>query len=173
MPKIEKPCHQCSKPVLKWPSHWKNNPLGFCSKACRSAWMSAAFRGEKNPCWRGGRYIEPEKGYVMVRAPAHHRARQNGYALEHILVMEKKLDRRLAPGEVVHHKDHDPQNNHPDNLELYASNGEHLRAEGHHRPKAPPCACGRDHVARGMCSTCYSRWKRRRKKNTGKTVRRG
>ncbi|TXH58321.1 MAG: hypothetical protein E6Q97_02430 [Desulfurellales bacterium] len=40
---------------------------------------------------------------------------------EHILVMETKLGRALLPGEEVHHKDEDKQNNAPDNLELKTS----------------------------------------------------
>jgi hypothetical protein len=35
----------------------------------------------------------------MIRQPNHHRARQNGYILEHILVAEKMIGRRLRPGQ--------------------------------------------------------------------------
>jgi len=39
----------------------------------------------------------------------------------HRLHAEWKYGRRLVHGEIVHHKDHNHENNHPDNLEIYAS----------------------------------------------------
>lgn len=36
----------------------------------------------------------------------------------HRIIMEKKLGRKLKPGELVHHDDEDKQNNDPDNLKL-------------------------------------------------------
>lgn len=118
------------------------------------------FLGERNPDWKGGRYIEPGKGYVMVRRSDHPRARKNGYVLEHILVMEQKLDRPLVRGEVVHHLNGNPADNRPENLALHNSNGEHLRDRGHHRAKGPDCSCGRPAFARGMCGRCYAYWRR-------------
>lgn len=73
-----------------------------------------------------GRRVNSQ-GYVMLKIIGHHLADSQGYVREHRLVMEKKLGRRLLPGEVVHHIDGDTANNAPENLELFASNGEHLR----------------------------------------------
>jgi len=86
-------------------------------------------KGENNPSWKGGSYIEPEKGYRMFRLPNHHRARANGYVLEHIVVVETILGRRLKPTEEVHHKDRDRANNSPDNLQVYDSHLEHWTVE--------------------------------------------
>src|SRR4051812_14153110 len=44
---------------------------------------------------------------------------------EHRATLEDKLGRRLSPDEVVHHIDHDPLNNEPDNL-IAMSRAEHL-----------------------------------------------
>jgi hypothetical protein len=144
MPRIEKPCSVCSAPVRRFPSQFLKQVA--CSRLCREALRRARdWTGEKNPDWKGGRYVEPGKGYVLVRNPSHPRARQNGYVLEHILVAEQILGRALLPGEVVHHLNHDPADNRPENLKVYATNAEHRIAEKHHpqkgRPKLPPCTC--------------------------------
>lgn len=84
---------------------------------------------ENNPAWKGGRYLEPDKGYVMILNRQHPRARQNGYVCEHILVAEKMLGRPLLPGEEVHHKNRDRADNRPENLKVYASHLEHWMEE--------------------------------------------
>ena len=61
-----------------------------------------------------------KKGYVMVRAPGHPRARTaRGYVFEHILVMEEILGRTLASDETVHHINGVKNDNRPENLELW------------------------------------------------------
>lgn len=68
-------------------------------------------------------------GYVLIHTPTHPHATAAGYVREHRLVMESMIGRHLEPGEVVHHIDGDKQNNRPDNLQLFAANGEHLKVE--------------------------------------------
>lgn len=60
---------------------------------------------------------------------------ENGYKrykdsdkLEHRYMAEKKLGRKLSPGEVVHHKDRDKVNNSKDNLWVFKNQEEHDRA---------------------------------------------
>lgn len=84
--------------------------------------------GEHNPAWRGGRVIDKD-GYVLVKADSHPRADRHGYVREHRLVMERTLGRYLTEQEVVHHKDKNKQNNTPENLEVFDSNGRHLAQE--------------------------------------------
>lgn len=75
-------------------------------------------RGEDHPRWNGGRW-KHECGYVGVAVPEGHHLRQaHGYAYEHQLVAEKMLGRRLRDGEVVHHRNGDPADNRPTNLEV-------------------------------------------------------
>lgn len=88
--------------------------------------------GARNAAFAGGRRIGLD-GYVLVTAPAGHphatylQGKNLGYIREHRLVMEQKLGRYLSEEEVVDHADGLTLHNHPDNLRLFGSNGEHLR----------------------------------------------
>lgn len=71
-------------------------------------------------------------GYVLIRVgKRHHLADVRGYAYEHRLVMEEKLGRRLAAGELVHHLDGNQANNDPRNLAV-ETRASHLK---HHDPR--------------------------------------
>lgn len=88
--------------------------------------------GQRNASFAGGRRIGRD-GYVTVRAPEGHPhakflpGKNVGHILEHRLVMEQKLGRYLEPQEVVDHIDGLTLHNNPENLRLFASNGEHLK----------------------------------------------
>jgi len=72
------------------------------------------------------------QGVRHVQCPPEFRAmaRADGTVKEHRLAMARKLGRPLLPSEVVHHIDHNPANNTPENLMLFASNREHKEFEG-------------------------------------------
>lgn len=75
-------------------------------------------RGPDHPNWRGGTYVTAD-GYVMEQAREHPDAPKNaGYVLQHRLVAERTLGRRLRPDELVHHRNHDKADNRPENLEV-------------------------------------------------------
>lgn len=94
-------------------------------------------RPHKNAFWRGG-YAVDDEGYILVRMPEHPQVCALGYVRQHRLVMERELRRPLLPTEVVDHKNGDTSDNQPENLRVFASNGEHLRATRTGRPKLPP-----------------------------------
>ncbi len=130
-------CHVCAKPIYRRPSQVARQNQVFCSTACRNTFYPNKGRkgvqlfGPDNPCWRGGSYIEPEKGYRMVRCPPEFAsmARQNGYVLDHRLVMARHLSRPLRKEEVVHHINHDLLDNQIENLKLYRDHQEHYSIE--------------------------------------------
>ena len=75
-----------------------------------------------------GRYFRPSKygghtklrkdGYVAIYIPKHPHSTNDGYVMEHILVMEESIGRYLNPDEVVHHKNHIRTDNRIENLQL-------------------------------------------------------
>jgi hypothetical protein len=66
-------------------------------------------------------------GYISVRKFNHPDKNYNGCVLEHRLVMEKKLGRRLTKIEKVHHKDFQRNHNAKSNLYIYKNTSEHMK----------------------------------------------
>lgn len=85
--------------------------------------------------WQGGRIITDE-GYIKIRVGERG---DRSYRLEHRVVMEKVLGRKLAINEQVHHLNGDKTNNRPENLELWhRSQPNGVRREDYH---CPGCCC--------------------------------
>jgi RNase P subunit RPR2 len=55
---------------------------------------------------------------VLIYQPDHPDASKAGYVMEHRLVMERELGRRLLPTEIVHHRNNKKADNRPENLEV-------------------------------------------------------
>lgn len=127
-------------------------------------YFEATGKVEQNPNWKGGRHVGE---YVYVRYPDHPHCKRCGYILEHRLVMEKHLGRHLRPGEVVHHCNGKKHDNRIDNLELFATNGEHLAAELKGRcPKWTED--GRKRIAAAHRKWCRQQRKKSRSKSGGR-----
>lgn len=77
--------------------------------------------------WDGQRWYRSRKGYYQNRA---------GVQLQTV-VWERVHDCRVPDGQVVHHRDEDPANNQPDNLQLLTRR-EHLEAHGQLGRPQPP-----------------------------------
>jgi hypothetical protein len=118
-PYTTKPCETCGIPFgpppqhdagWRW-AHWEKRR--YCSHACSSYALrvAAVIRSSRSRT----------KGYYYIPCAWHPRAHDNGFVFEHIVVMERQLGRFLLPGENVHHKNGDPGDNRPENLELWVT----------------------------------------------------
>lgn len=99
-----------------------------CSAACRSAWVGARRRQLERVL---ARWVDA-RGYVRGHA---WRDGRRVKVLEHRFLMEQRLGRPLRAGEVVHHINANPSDNRIENLTLYPSSREHLRAAHSRRSK--------------------------------------
>lgn len=125
-------CRICGTPFYGSPSVKRVT----CSMPCRTEYyrelgilLTGGRKGASNSRWKGGRW-KNDQGYMLVLCRDHPRADRHGYVREHRLVMEKHLRRFLTSDEVVHHVNHQRDDNRLENLKLYPSNGEHKHTEG-------------------------------------------
>lgn len=98
-------CIECSGTLLK-----KGEHLSVRTE------ITAGSIGSRNLNYKGGRNIG-KNGYVRVLIEG-----TGNYALEHRKVMENYLGRKLEKGEIVHHINHNRQDNRIENLEIMNKN---------------------------------------------------
>lgn len=111
-------CAQCGRAFAK-----RRRPqMKFCTQQCYGRYRSETFRGEAHPTYRG----RVKRGqYIGLYMPGHPLAANDGYVLEHRLVLhEAGVD--LPEGHHVHHKNHDKHDNRRENLEVLSAT-EHRR----------------------------------------------
>lgn len=177
------------------------NPSGRCLCGCglpteiapQTSTEKGWVRGKHKRFARGhsgGRPAQPVgtrrvrvDGYAEVHLPDHpEAATNNGWVLEHRLVMERTLGHPLPPGTEVHHnkKATSRSDNRPECLELTPSKSAHQKIHGASRktswaPKYPHLVgcrnCGssqRVHAARGLCRLCWDRERLQKKRPTYK-----
>jgi len=112
---VEK-CLFCKKEFHVSP--YQKGKKKFCSMLCYGKFSikNGTRRGINNGMWKGG-IINDGFGYIKILKPEHP-LNNNGYVLEHRLVIEKKIGRYLKRDEIVHHKNRNKSDNRIKNLEL-------------------------------------------------------
>lgn len=105
-----KECPSCNAVYL---TRWDRQIC--CSRSCARR-LRAKTHGPNN--WKGGTYRHTN-GYIKQLAKGHPRADQDGYVMQHRLVMEARLGRYLLANEYVHHKNGVRDDNRDENLELW------------------------------------------------------
>ena len=78
---------------------------------------------ERNSCnYNGlngyGHTKNHNNGYILAYAPKHPHAHKDGYVMLHTILMERSIGRYLESDEVVHHINHNRQDNRIENLML-------------------------------------------------------
>lgn len=108
----------------------KISKLSGCCESTIQKWLSkfniktrpcAALPGKENFKWNGGVYTRKD-GYVFVTVRGKKK-------LEHRIVMEKHLGRKLESHEHIHHINGNPSDNRLENLQLMKNSSEHIKLE--------------------------------------------
>lgn len=146
-----KVCEIC-KTVYERPDYSRDSAWEarrFCSRKCMYAWrrlprpVCACGCGEKtvNPhsSYRQGHNPWGEERKVFTRYARNGKTRWyllirgGGSGIKTVpwarVVMEGMVGRPLRSGEVVHHINGDSEDDRPENLQLFASNAEHIKVE--------------------------------------------
>lgn len=170
-----KTCRWCGDPFRKGKSYSKRQWEGahYCSIRCSTKGSSKAARDQRPECACGcGERVKRKErpfnpGHSRRLRPVRREtfnARLNRWYVfdgkrwrtRYRVLMEQHLGRQLREGEVVHHKNGDSTDDRIENLEVFGSNGEHVRVG--HSGEARPCGrCGTPAkpLRRGMCQRCY------------------
>lgn len=85
-------------------------------------------KGDRNPRWKGGIHNRKD-GYILVRKGTFKKGECGAkYTLQHRLIMEDFLKRKLLRSEIVHHKNGIRNDNRIDNL-VIMTQSEHAKQD--------------------------------------------
>ncbi len=106
-------CDLCGKEFSRYYNYAKKSKKHYCSLKCLNSIRKGKLLGEENPNWKGGKY-KTKQGYIIIRDNYGERIP------EHIVIVEKYLDRKLYDNEEIHHINEDKADNRLENLVVLA-----------------------------------------------------
>lgn len=143
----------------------------FCSRKCANhdrvgkanaatrAKLSEANRAENNNNWGGGTRTRSSDGRVFIRVPEAERDQhptiyKDGYILRYVYVWNRTHpDDLVQHGQVIHHKNEDPTDDRPENLEkttqsVHATHHNAMKRAHSEETKAKMSKSQRERIAR-------------------------
>ena len=117
-------CDNCGEDINRLPC-MVNTHNNFCNKECHIEYQRQnSPSGENHHNWKNG--VCHSGGYKLLTQG------DGSYKLEHRIIMENLLGRKLSSNEIIHHIDHNKLNNDITNLQIM-SREEHSRLHTKHR----------------------------------------
>lgn len=127
MPKIKVKCESCGKEIYRYKCEIHKHI--FCSRDCSKNYLSekmSKMNQELNPTRMTEEVKENIRWSHLLKGEGKSYPKIHGKHA-HRIIAEKKLGRKLRPGEVVHHKDENKLNYREDNIEILKSQSEHAK----------------------------------------------
>lgn len=127
MPNKSRTCSLCKKEFEGYPGKPRGKNT-YCGNDCRLKAMSIRNRTTQRVNKPGGLTFAERTKIRESKLGMGEKASYPKYygQHEHRVVAEIKIGRPLKSGEVVHHIDHDINNNDPDNLMVFANQSDHV-----------------------------------------------
>jgi len=124
-----KRCYKCRAlhvPSFKGKTHSDSSKEKIGGKSKEK--FTSEFKEKVYRCKSRGNKKKAINGYILIKNYDHPNRNKHNDILEHILVMSLHLGRALLKGEVVHHINGDRIDNRIENLYLFSSRSEHMKA---------------------------------------------
>lgn len=119
-------CPNCRKE--RWVV-FSNKPAYALCRSCSIRLRRIGKPMNEQPSWKGGK-TKMKNGYILIKLSPddffYPMVSNNGYVLEHRLVMAKLLGRLLSPKEIVHHINDIRDDNRQCNLQLFPDCDSHF-----------------------------------------------
>lgn len=111
-------CNVCKKEFKISKYEYKRGQGIYCSRECSGIGRTGLHKYNclsKHGNWKGGILIS-SNGYRLIKMNGHHLANHSGYVLEHRLIAEKIIGRKLMKHEQIHHVNGNRLDNRPENI---------------------------------------------------------